>query len=159
MTKRMTQPTIAKRARHKFNMPLVRRRAKKMMRKKFKKTIKLSDVDKVWNDYVELGIIQPLIKYGFVNVDDRMSFKIVGKSVVNRPEIAGMFERGVSVRKGGLVTDTTNITLNRSGIIYKIVLTDTNCKNGELIFKPHKEFAKKVHYHIKNNNPYYPIEK
>ena len=153
----MTQPTIAKRARHKFNMPLIRKRVKKIMRKRFKKTIKLSDVDKVWNDYVEFGIIQPLLKYGTVNVDDRMMFKIVGKSVVNRPELAAMFERGVSIRKGGLVADTTNINLNRNGIIYKIVLVDKNHKGGELIFQPHKEFAKKVHYHIKHNNPYYPI--
>ena len=155
----MTQPTISKRARHKFNMPLVRQRAKKLMRKKFKKTIKLSDVDKVWNDYVEFGILQPLLKYGIVNVDDRMMFRIVGKSIIDRPELAAMFERGVTIRKGGLVTDTTNLNLNRNGIIYKIVLIDKNHKGGELIFQPHKEFAKKVHYHIKHNNPYYPIVK
>ena len=47
------------------------------------KTIKLSDVDRIWLDYVEYAIVEPLLKYGKVEVDNNITIEIVGKTVEN----------------------------------------------------------------------------
>ena len=140
-------------------MPELRRRAKKLVRKRHKKTIKPSDVDKIWKDYVEYGIVRPLIRYGRVDVDDRMMFEIVGKNVLDKPKMIAMLNAGKSVKKGGVVSDLSSFKLTRNGVIYNIRLTDKNKKSGKLIFQPCQEFSKAVHLAVLNPANNYRIEK
>lgn len=137
-------------------MPVLRKRAKKMMRDKYKKTIKLSTLDKVWNDWVEIDIIKPLIKYGRVQVDDRFSVEIVGKRVENDVRAANLLSNGMVVTKTGFKVPAEKLNANRQGILYKIVVTDSNYK-GQLIFEAEPQLRKRIKEHLINSQQVYKI--
>ena len=127
------------------------------MRKKFKKTIKKSLVDVVWKDFCEHGIYRPLIKYGEVRVDKSMTLKIVGTRIENS-NLFPLIVNGIGIAKKGWVKQGVNYN-GRSGVVYKIVLEETNCKHGKLIFKADSKLSNRVHETLKNTRNYYRIEK
>ena len=67
--------------RTKYKWTATRRSIKKAVRKRYKKSMLLTDVDKIWADYVEYAIVRPLIKYGRVQVDKTLSLEIVGTRI------------------------------------------------------------------------------
>lgn len=142
-----------------FNMPILRRRAKVMMRKKYKKTIKLSDLDKVWNDWVEYRIVRPLIEYGKVQIDDKTSIEIVGRNTANNPNYYSLLSRGVVISKSGFMTEPKEMGKNRDGLTYKIIFTDSNYKKGQLIFEANGNLSKRVSKALRETQTYYRIEK
>jgi hypothetical protein len=142
----------------KFNMPVLRRRAKKMVRKKFKKTIKLSDLDKIWKEYVEYGIVAPLLRSGKVEVGSSMEIEIVGKKILDNKKLTAMLIGGRNMNRNGMVKEAVMFDRNRPGITYSVNLTDKNYKPGLLIFKTDPKLAKKVHNELKNTNTYYRIQ-
>lgn len=149
----MTAKTIHKRAVNVFDMKKLRLRAKKIVKQRHGKIIKKSDVDKVWKDYCEYGIIQPLLKYGIVEIDKNFSIEIVGKRIIDDPRVFNMFKNGIGLHKkiGQMAT-------NRPGLFYKIKVTDNNYKNGKLIFEANPKLSKRVHEELKNTTNYYRIE-
>ena len=130
----------------KFDMALLRRRCRKTMRVKHGKKIQLSLVDRVWKDYINLSLIPSLINYGKVQIDKHTSIEIVGKK-----EIKLLY-----LKKGG-VSSTTTCNKLRAGISYKIVYSDTNFKNGVLVFKANNNVKKAVSEALMNTNNYYRI--
>lgn len=142
----------------KFNMPVLRRRAKRMMRSKYKKTIKLSDVDKIWKEYVEYAVVKRLLKFGTANVDNKMTLEIVGRKIIEDPKAFNMLVNGLNVAKSGGLKKSVIFNNNRPDVKYKIVLKDNNYKRGNLIFKADSKLSNRVHNELKNTNTYYRIE-
>jgi hypothetical protein len=145
----MTAKTIVPKAKAKydFDMPSLRRRVKKLMRKKHKKTIKLSLVDKVWKEYVECGIIKPMIHIGKVQVDKNFSLEIIGRKVINSKQLIGFVKSGQKL-KG---------YKHREGLSFKVECVDKNFKEGRLFFEPSKLMSAKVHEALENTSNYYRI--
>lgn len=129
-----------------FDMKIIRRRARKKLRIKHGVKIKLSDVDKIWKDYLNLAIIARLIKFGKVQIDNNTSVEIVGKKVI----------KVINLKKGGKAS-TSNINPRRPGLIYKIVYSDLNHKKGTLVFTASPMIKKAVNEALLNTNNYYTI--
>lgn len=129
-----------------FDMKIIRRRARKKLRVKHGVKIKLSDVDKIWKDYVNLAVIAPLVKSGKVQIDNNTSIEIVGKKVI----------KVINLKKGGKAS-TSNFNPRRPGLTYKIVYTDLNHKKGALIFTASPMIKKTVNEALLNTNNYYRI--
>ena len=140
-----------------FDMPLIRRRIKKMMRKKYKKTIKLSDVDKIWLDYVETSVVSPLIKYGRVDIDPTLAFQIIGREIKNKPAAARLLSQG-KVVKGGAIVKAENMNMDRLGVVYSIEAVQKDYK-GKVIFKACPKLKKRVSNHLNNTMQYYKLVK
>ncbi len=149
MTVKMTnsnhKPTA--KAKYDFDMPSLRRRVKKVMRKKHKKTIKLSLVDKVWKEYVEYGIIKPMTEMGKVCVDDNFSLEIVGEKLVNNKKLLTLMGSGKHLHE----------YKHRQGLTFKVECVDKNFKEGKLYFTPSKFVAKRVHHALETTSNYYRI--
>jgi len=145
-------------AHSKFDMPTLRRRAKKLLRSKYKKTIKLSDVDKIWKEYCHYAVLKPLIKNGEVNIDQYSKLEIVGRKIVDDPQTFGLMTKGLSVTKSGYKKPIGMLNPMRSDFIYKIRLTDSTFKGGRLIYQPDKKLSKAVHKALTETNKYYRIE-
>ncbi len=141
----MTVPKA--KAKYDFDMPSLRRRVKKLMRKKHKKTIKLSTVDKVWKEYVEHGIIKPMVNMGKVQVDDKFSLEIVGRKVFNNKQLKSFVNSGQKL-KG---------YKHRDGLSFKVECVDKNFKEGKIYFQPSKLMTKKVDEALENTSNYYRI--
>jgi hypothetical protein len=139
-------------------MPTLRKRAKLMMRKKYKKTIKLSTLDKVWGDWVEYAVIRPLLKYGKVQIDDRTSIEIVGRRIVDSRVASRLLINEMAVSKSGYKMNPMQMPQHRRDYIYKIVFTDKNYKGGQLIFEADKDLRKRVKEELINTFTYYRIE-
>lgn len=136
-----------------FHIPTIRKRTKKIMRRKFKKTVRLSVISLIWKDYVEHGIIRPLLKYGKIVVDQHLTLEIVGRKVVNDPKLYNLASKGLKISKNGVVP-ITKVNPNRPGISYKIQLTDNTYK-GKIIFEADKNLSKRVSEHLFNTlQPY-----
>lgn len=131
-------------------------KAKKSIRRTYKKTISKSKIRSVWNDYCELAIINPLLKYGNVEIEKGLKLEIVGKEVINDSKYFSLFKRGVLATKTGT---KENKGKGRMGVVYKIRMTDDNCKNTKLIFEANNKLKKLVHDKLVNSTEYYKIEK
>lgn len=155
----MTRGTTYKKANSSFNMPTLRRRAKKMMRKKYKKTINLTTLDKIWKEFVEYGVVRPLLEYGWVQVDDNVRFELVGKRIIDDPTASSLMSKGLMVRANGQLKEATALNRNRPGLVYKIKGADEAYKKGQLIFQACPKLKKRVSEHLKNSMQFYKIEK
>jgi len=154
----MIAKTIHKRAKRKFDRKAIRKRGVKLMRKRYKKKIGLSKVDKVWKDWVELMIVDPLIKSGSVQVDKHLSFEIVGKRIIDDNKAFGMMSKGLMSMPNGRLKKITGLNETRKGIKYSIVMTDGLFREGKLSFVADNEIKKKVSEALRKTNNYYRIE-
>lgn len=141
-----------------FDMPTLRRRAKKLLRKKYKKTIKLSDVDKIWGEYCHYGVVKPLIKKGEVNIDQYTKLEIVGRKILDDSKVLGMLSNGIMATRNGYMKRVGTLNPLRGDIVYKVRLTDKTFKGGRLIYKADKKVASAVHKALMETNKYYKIE-
>jgi hypothetical protein len=155
----MTQGMTQTKAHSSFDMPALRRRAKKLLRRKYKKTIKLSDLDKIWKEYCRYAITNPLIQNGEVNIDQYTKLEIVGRRIIDDPKALGLMSRGVIVKNGGYKKPVGTLNPMRNDFVYKIRLTDPTFKGGWLIYEPDRTLSKKVHKALMETNKYYRIEK
>lgn len=136
MTAKTTR--LNRKANSKLDMPIIRRRAKLAVKKKHGKKIKLSDVDKVWKDYVEYAIIRPLLYRSIANIEDHFSVHLIGKPYSER--LLKILAQGYNVGRFGLkLADKWN----RRGLIYKLSFVDKKVK-GQIIFEADAKFKKRV---------------
>jgi len=149
----MIAKTTRSKAQRKFDMPTLRRRAKKLVRKRHKKTISLSTIDKVWKEYVEYAIIKQVLYRGIAEIDSNFSIELVGKKY--SPRLLKLLEKGWQVGKYGLKPAEK---WSRLGYIYKLRVIDKKCK-GQIVFEAHPKFKKRVVERLKNTGQYYRIEK
>jgi len=149
----MTVKTTRSKAQAKFDMPTIRRRAKRLMRKRHKKTISLKEVDKIWKEYVEYGIIREVLHYGYIDIDSNFRIEIEGRKILEDKRIQALLEKGLNVN--GIVKPA--VRWGNRDVIYKIKLIDKQCK-GQIVFTAHKDFKKRVSEHLKNPNTYYKIK-
>lgn len=141
-----------------FDMKVLRRRAKKLLRKKYKKTIKLSDVDKIWKEYCEYAVIRPLIKYGSVDIDNNTKIEIVGQRKIDNQRVFNLLSKGKKL-VGKSVVNVSNFANVRREYIYRIRLTDNTFKGGKLVFKADSKLSNRVHKALVETTNYYRIEK
>jgi hypothetical protein len=143
----------------KFDMPGIRRKCRKVLKKKHGKTIRsLREVDRLWKNYIKYAIVEELIKYGKVSIDSNFSMEIVGEHIADNPKMFAIFSRGIGV-KNGMVTKGANLFKGRDGLFYKIELTDKNFKEGKLYFTACPEIKAAVHNALVNTNHFYRIKK
>lgn len=128
------------------------------MRTKFKKTIKLSYVDKVWDGFVEYGIVKPLLNLGKVQIDAKFSLEIVGTKIIEDPKMFNLLVKGINIGGKGQVKEAVVFDNNRPDVKYKIVLTDKNYKHGSLVFEADRKLSSRVHEELKNTRTYYRIK-
>lgn len=138
-------------------MPLIRARGRKKMRKKYKKTIKLSKVDEVWNDWVEIMIVKPLLEKGEVMLDKKAKLQIVGRRTINNKRAFDLLSRGLMARQNGGVKKATKINPLREDYTYKIELIEPRFKEGTLIFHADQRIKSRLHKILTTTNKYYPI--
>lgn len=127
-----------------------------MMRKKYKKTIRLTDLDKVWKSWVEYAIVKPLIKYRYVQIDDNFRIEIVGRKIVEDARLVSLMVNEMVISKTGRKISPKKFGNNRQGVLYKIVATDKQYE-GQLIFEPDRKLSKRVSEHLINSNQVYQI--
>jgi len=139
-------------------MPVLRKRCKAMMRKKYGKTVSLSTLDKVFKDWVEHAVVRPLIEYGQVQIDERTRMEIVGKKIVNDNKAFELLSNGRAVTRSGRFIESKKLS-SRNDVIYKIKFKDDNYKKGQLIYESNKSLSKRVSEHLNNTKQYYRIEK
>lgn len=144
-------------AKKSFDMPTLRRRARKMMRVRHKKRIKLTDLDAVWNDYVELCVLKPLIKYGEAEADKGFKLEIIAKDVLKDNRLYSLISKGLLSYKSGGVARVTNMNKNRLGYVYKIALKQSNYK-GIAIFQADSKIKSAVTRHLVESNQYYKVQ-
>jgi hypothetical protein len=148
---------IQKSKRGRFSFPIVRHRVRKKLRSKHKKTIKLSEVDKIWKDYVEYAIIKPLLDGRRVEIKS-MTIEVVGTRLGKEKGLATLLVKGFNVGRSGVIKDATDWGAHRQGVKYKIVLTDTEYKRGSLVFRSNPKLARRVHETLKNTVTYFRIK-
>lgn len=135
-------------------MTALRKRAKKMLKKRFGKDMKLGDFDRIWSMYFKYAIQQPLLKHGKVQIDDNFSIEIVGERLENKESLLGLMVKGLNAN--GIVKPAVKFNPNRQGIVYKIDLKDRSYK-GQLIFEANPKLKKAVHNELINTQTYYRI--
>ena len=142
--------------RTKYKWTATRRSIKKAVRKRYKKSMLLTDVDKIWADYVEYAIVRPLIKYGRVQVDKTLSLEIVGTRIESNKRVANLMAKGKYVRNG-MALNIDKINHNRLGYVYSVKVTDTIYNKGVLIADIHPNLKKRVSEHLFNTFQQYRI--
>lgn len=140
-------------AHSKFDMPTIRRRAKAAVKKRHKKIIKLSTVDKVWKEYVEYAIIKQVLYRGIADIEGHFKVELIGRPYSDR--LLKLLEKGLNVGKFGLKKAEK---WSRLGYNYKLEFVDNKCK-GQIVFEADAKFKKRVHERLKNTNQYYRIIK
>lgn len=149
----MIAKTIVSKSRR-FDWKKLRRRAKKRMRQKHKKTIKLMDFDKIWKQYVEYAIIRPLLEYGVVWITDDLKMEITGTKIT-KSQSYNLLSNGIMYRNGRLTKDF-KLNPTRRNYAYKIVFTCKKYK-GQVVFDADKNLRKRLHDILCNTNRYYKI--
>ena len=139
-----------------YKWTATRRSIKKAVRKKYKKSMLLTDVDKIWADYVEYAIVRPLIKYGRVQVDKTLSLEIVGTRIESNKRVANLMAKGKYVRNG-MALNIDKINHTRLGYVYSVKVTDTIYNKGVLIADIHPNLKKRVSEHLFNTFQQYRI--
>lgn len=142
--------------RRQFSMPVLRRRAKKMMRKKYGKTIKLSRLDEILDQYVRYEIIPKLLKDGKVQLDKYTEIEIVGRRPEADARYSSLLSQGKVRSRTGRIMDAKIIGRNRKDYIYKIVCTDSTYK-GQIIFEPDKKLRALVRNELETTSTYYRL--
>lgn len=142
--------------RTKYKWTATRRSIKKAVRKRYKKSMLLTDVDKIWADYVEYAIVRPLIKYGRVQVDKTLSLEIVGTRIESNKRVANLMAKGKYVRNG-MALNIDKINHTRLGYVYSVKVTDTIYNKGVLIADIHPKLKKRVSEHLFNTFQQYRI--
>lgn len=138
-------------------MSVLRKRGQKMMRKKFGKKVTLTQLKKLWDDWVEYAIIRPLLADGKVYIDKHTYLEIVGYKPEKNASIINLLSKGMAVTKSGRIIEPKLIGRNRKDFLYKIVCVDTLYKNGVVIFKADRELSKRVADALENTQNYYRI--
>jgi len=128
-----------------------------MMRKRYKKRIELSKVDEVWKDWVEIMIVEPLLKGHKVNIDKHCTLEIVGSRVIDNKKVFNLLSNGIMVQ-GRMVKKAIKLNQTRKGLTYRIEMIDNNFKEGKLLFTAAPYIKKRVNESLKNTNTYYRIE-
>lgn len=129
---------------------------KKRFKKKFKKTVTATEINKVWKDWVQYHIIDGVIDGDDVKIDKHSSIRIVGTPVLEDGTFKSLILNGRMVNRGGVVTSPKR-NIKRKDFKYKIVYVNKLAKDKALYFKASPKFAKQVHEALINTNNYYPI--
>jgi hypothetical protein len=140
----------------KINLPQVRQRAKKELRKKYKKTVSLRQIQNVWKDFVELKVIPELIENGEVKLDDHTKIFIEGNKILKSKHLSTL-KSGHVIINGKPSKNVSGLRKGREGIIYRIGMIDTLFKEGNVIFHADKKIKEAVHKALITTNKYYHV--
>jgi len=135
----MTAKTMHKRAKAKYKYPQVKARIKKQYRQKFKKSVTLSEIDKIWKAYLEEVVIKPLLRGNKVVVIDGFTVEVVG-------------------RRGQKRMRWLKDNPMKPGLVYTIECNNINFKNGKLFFKADAKIRERLKYLLRNTGQYFRIE-
>nr|WP_298658011.1 hypothetical protein [uncultured Flavobacterium sp.] len=127
-------------------MAIVTDRTKKKFRKKFKKKIDRSTIRKLWKDWVDIMILEPLIEKGEVMLDKRCKLEVVGVPIHMKKGIKSLASKGMSPMKEP-----------RKGWIYDIRMIEPRFKSL-LMFDANKKFKKALIDKLENTHKHYRRE-
>lgn len=138
-----------------FSMVVLRKRAQKLMRSKFKKKMPLTKLDEVLRDYIEHGVIVPLLRTGKGQLDKYTEIEIVGKRPELDPKYFALLSKGKMI-SGGAIVGAKPIGRNRKDYIYKLVVKDSTY-NGKIIFEADPKLKKRVRYVLETTQTYFRL--
>ena len=117
-------------------------------KKKFKKKITSTQINKVWADYIEEEITKPLSFGAIVNIDKYSKIWVKATPLVEHKRAMSLLEKGL-IYNGGRIKEA-NISFDNSEYIYKVVYENKSFdKKIQLYYKPHSNISKAVNEGIK----------
>lgn len=131
---------------------LTRRRFKK----RFKKEIKASEINKIWKDFVQYGIVQKVLKGDCVKIDKHSTIQVVGEKIEENSRFVNLLKKGLIIRQNGEIKKVLNRGV-RNDFKYKILYINRLAK-GNLIFKANTEFKKQLVNTLNTTNNYFQIK-
>lgn len=143
MLKNKDKASVREAHRRKFSAELLNSNIRAYFRKKYKLKVSDRDINKVWSEWVQMCISEPLGLGRVVEMDK--SSKIFVKAIpINKHKRAiALREKGLAY-VGGRITKA-NINFDTSKYIYKVVYESSKFKQGtKVFFKPHQNISKEV---------------
>lgn len=133
----------------KFSHVIVRDNIKLKLKKKHKLKITDGKINRVWKDWIEDQIINPLSVGTIVNIDDNSRIWVKAIPVYKNKRAMSLRSKGLAYRNGKIVE--AEINFDTSNYIYKVVYENKCIKSdNKIFFKPHKNISKAVNKGIIN---------
>lgn len=115
----------------------------------YKKRITGQDIQRIWKDYIQEEIINPLSVGSVVELDDYSTIWVKATPVLEHKKAMSLLKQGLMYKNG--TVQEANINFDTSKYIYKIMFENTGMnKEYKLYFKPHRDLSKAVNEGIVN---------
>lgn len=133
------------------------RQTQKSFKKKFKKEIKSREIKKIWDTFLKVKIIDPVVAGKLVKIDKNSTIQVIGKPIEEDKNFYQMLLRGKMVRRDGVIKMAER-NPKRKDFIYKIVYKNKTREGKKLYFKADAAFSKQVRDSLNNTNTFYKID-
>lgn len=116
---------------------------KRLFKKKYKQRLNLTDMQKIWSDYIDEVVIKGLEKGSVVNLSKNTKIWVKATPTIENKRAMALLEKGLMYFGGKIVP--ANINLDTSRYIYDVVLESSlNRECNRIYFQPHKNISKAV---------------
>lgn len=118
-------------------------------KKQFKKTISDSEINKIWDSYINEHILPSLKKGDIVKLNDILKIWVKATPINKHKRAMALLNKGL-MYVGGRIKEA-NISVDSSEYIYKILLeADSKSLEKKIFFKPHASLSSTVREGIKS---------
>lgn len=140
---------VQARNRRKFSSTLVNEAIKRRFKKYMGVEITSTEINKIWNDWIEENIITPLSVGTVVQIDKDSKIWVKATPIYKHKRAMSLLSKG-KVYRNGTVVDA-DINFDSSRYIYKVVYENKKFKGEtKLFYKAHKAISKAVNEGIIN---------
>lgn len=129
---------------------------KRRFKKRFKKNITATEINKIWKDFVQYGIIQKVLKGDCVKIDKHSTIQVIGEKIEENSRFVNLLKQGLIVRQTGVIKKVLTRGV-RNDFKYKIVYNNKLAK-GKLIFNANANFKKQLVETLNTTNNYFQIK-
>jgi hypothetical protein len=129
---------------------------KRRFKKKFKKEITATEINKIWKDFVQYGIIQNVLKGNCTKIDKHSTIQVIGEKIEEDSRFVKLLKQGLIVRQTGDIKKVLSRGV-RNDFKYKIVYKNKLAK-GKLIFNASADFKRQLVKTLNTTNNYFQIE-
>lgn len=122
---------------------------RRIYKKEFKKTISDSEINKIWDSYINDHILPILKKGDVVSLNGVLKIWVKATPINKHKRAMALLNKGL-MYVGGRIKEA-NISVDSSEYIYKILLESNSEKNKKkTFFKPHTRLSSTVREGIKS---------
>lgn len=129
---------------------------KRRFKKKFKKEISATEINKIWKDFVQYGIIRNVLKGNCVRIDKHSTIQVVGVPVTEDKPFMNLMKNGRILRQNGTIRKADQLG-KRKEFKYSFEYKNSLAKN-KIIFKADKKFKKQLIDTLNNTFTYFQIK-